>query len=244
MNSKTNILSTQIQHKLIEKLASANSDLLIEVETRKNTEVELQKALKTKDYLMREMHHRIKNNLQLLISMLRLMKGSISTNANGVVKDIIGRINSISSVHEVFYQKIENNSINLIEYLEKTFTKERTGAASATNLTIIGDEYMVKIEPCTYIGIVVNELITNSIKYAWKDLDIEDSEIIIEYKLKKDHLYIDYHDNGSGFNQKTVKPGLGTTLVELLVKEQLMGELEINSVNGNHVQLQIPIQSI
>ena len=78
MHSKTNILSTQIQHKLIEKLASANSDLLIEVKTRKNTEVELQKALKTKDYLMKEMHHRIKNNLQLLISMLRLMKGNLS----------------------------------------------------------------------------------------------------------------------------------------------------------------------
>ena len=215
-----------------------------DITSKKNTEDELNKALKAKDYLMKEMHHRIKNNLQLLISMLRLMKGGVSTNENGVVKDIIGRINSISSVHEIFYQKIENDSINLIEYLEKTFTKERTGVASATNFTIIGDEYMIKIEPCTYIGIVVNELITNSIKYAWKDSGIEDSEIKIEYKLSKSHLYFDYHDNGSGFNPKTVKSGLGTTLVELLVKEQLTGELEINSVNGNHVQLQIPIQSI
>ncbi|NRA12792.1 MAG: PAS domain S-box protein [Crocinitomicaceae bacterium] len=202
----------------------------------------LEKASETKDFLMKEMHHRIKNNLQLLVSMLRLMIAN-ENELRGKLEKIINRINSIATVHEVFYKHIEKGSIDLKTYLSTTFDKERFAGLEDTHLEISGESVSVSIEQCTYLGIVMNELITNSTKYAWLNEKSCSKKIIINYRNQQDQLLIDYYDNGQGFSSENVNKGFGSSIIEMLVEEQLGGNLKINSTSGMHATIEMPLIS-
>lgn len=212
----------------------------------KETNKELKKALAAKVHLMKEMHHRIKNKLQLLSSMLKLKAKNSSPELEDAINDIISQINSIASVHEMLYKKAEQKNINLIRYLKLTFNEAKLSFSHETKLDIIGDELFVKIESCTYLGIIIiiNELLTNSLKYAWKSDEMEGSEINIQYTIVDDLLILDYNDNGCGYAKLNSKEGLGTTLIDLLINHQLEGEYSIESENGFSIQMKIPTAQI
>jgi len=201
---------------------------------------ELKEALKIKDYLIKEMHHRIKNNLQFLSSMLSIKSRLGNENEAELIKEIINRINSISSLHEILYQKAEHKNINLKEYLDKTFNVSHFNLNS--NLKIKGNNLMTSIETCSYIGVIINELITNSNKYAWSNNPFSNKQIQISYKAQNDLLIIYYTDNGSGFTHKNIKPGLGTTLISKLISKQLNGTYKENNDNGYGIEINIPKQ--
>lgn len=216
---------------------------IIELKLKK-TNSELKKALKAKVHLMKEMHHRIKNNLQLLSSMLKLKAKNSNVELESAINDIINQINSIASVHEMLYKKAEQKSINLIRYLKLTFNESKVSVSKETELKIEANNFFIKIEGCTYLGIIINELITNSVKYAWDPEKLIGSKINIDYYTDGSFLYLNYRDNGKGFNKSDSTEGLGTTLIDLLVVHQLEGEYTINSKDGFSIAMKIPYSTL
>jgi len=200
----------------------------------------LSEALQMKDYLIKEMHHRIKNNLQFLSSMLSIKSRLSNDSETELIKDIINRINSISSLHEILYQKAAHKNINLNEYLDKTFNTSHFNLN--ITLSIYGENIHIPIETCTHIGVIINELITNSNKYAWNTNPFENKKVTISYQKENKHLVVNYSDNGSGFIESEIKPGLGRTLIAKLITRQLNGSYTEQFNNGYTIKIKIPEQ--
>lgn len=239
----THIFPIKNQNGKITEYWSIHNDItdkkIIELKLNK-TNRELKKALEAKVHLMKEMHHRIKNNLQLLSSMLKLKAKNSSPELEESINDIINQINSIASVHEMLYKKAEQKSINLIRYLKLTFNESKISISKETELNIEAENFFIRIEGCTYLGIIVNELLTNSFKYAWDENNLKGSKIDIAYKADGDFLHMTYRDNGKGFKKIDSTEGLGTTLIDLLIIHQLEGEYKIDSENGFFIEMKIP----
>ena len=100
--------------------------------------------------------------------MLKLKANNSNPELESAINDIINQINSIASVHEMLYNKAEQREINLIQYLKLTFNESKISISKETALNISAEGFYVKIEGCTYISIIINELLTNSFKHAWE----------------------------------------------------------------------------
>lgn len=239
----TYILPIKNDNEIIEywSISKDISEKVLIQEKLNETNEELIKAIDSKNQLIKEMHHRIKNNLQLLSSMLKMKANASNESEAQSINDIISRINSIASVHEMFYQNVDQRAINLLAYLEATFKNSNTNLDPKTILSITGTDCHITIENCTYIGIIINELITNSIKYAWNEETIIDSNISIHIEPTTSRIKITYKDNGIGCSQPPIKEGLGSSLIQLLIDTQLEGSYQINSNKGYKITLHIPI---
>ena len=192
---------------------------------------EQEQALILKSVAIKEMHHRVKNNLQTIASLLRLqMRRTSSEETKEVLGESMNRILSIASTHEVLSQSgvdevmlgavLSNIRSNTLRYFE---------GPRHIDISIEGDDFEVDSDIATSIAMVVNELLQNSFKYAFKDRN--DGGMVRVIVMHGD-LYskIRVADNGSGFNVDEVEKGsLGLSIVQMLVKDKLKGNLELES---------------
>ncbi len=195
----------------------------------KKSYIELQKAHQQKAFLLREIHHRVKNNLNIVSSILGLEK--FESNIDELQKLINQnklRIESIAMVHEVLYQSEDLEHINFKTYISKLskhilITESYSDAVDIT-LDIIPLE--LNIESMIQFGIIVNELMTNSIKYAFKN-----QKGMIDICLQKHEYYYKfiYQDNGIGIQEEN--EGFGQKLIKMSVK-QLKADLTIQHNEG------------
>ena len=195
----------------------------------KKSYLELQKAHQQKAFLLREIHHRVKNNLNIVSSILGLEK--FENNIDELQKLINQnklRIESIAMVHEVLYQSEDLEHINFKTYMSKLskhilITESYSDAVDIT-LDIIPLE--LNIESMIQFGIIVNELMTNSIKYAFKN-----QKGMIDICLQKHENYYTfiYQDNGIGMQEEN--EGFGQKLIKMSVK-QLKADLTIQHNEG------------
>lgn len=202
-----------------------------QIKTKLNRQLE--NAVKEREVLLREIHHRVKNNLQIVSSLLNLQSNNITEKtASDVLKDSQDRIKSLSILHEKLYKSKSLSEINfktyvneLIQNLDKSFdlSKKHINIFQNIEETNLNIDFLV---PC---GLIINELITNSIKYAFPEK--KEGEIIISGTFKNETYNLIIKDNGIGFpknfNPKTSKT-LGLRLVEGLVR-QLKGEIIFNN---------------
>ncbi len=197
-----------------------------------NTDVkEKEKELILKSVAIKEIHHRVKNNLQTIASLLNLQSRRID---NQVVKkafnESISRILSIAVTHELLAQKgIDDIDIKMIlSKLKDTTAVYGISPEKRIQIEVKGDSVIVNSDKATSIALVVNELLQNSVDHAFQDRDDGNIEILIQ----KGSLYssISVIDNGVGFNKESVKSGqLGQKIVEQIVKDKLAGHLTIES---------------
>ncbi len=206
----------------------------------------LQTLLNEKDMLLKEIHHRVKNNLQIVNSLLNLhMKSVPDSQLQSMLMNCQQRIRSISLVHEKLYLSSDLTTIDISEYI-KTLVDEilkNLKSTSRVNKTIEVDEINIDIDTAITIGLIINELIINSIKHAsneddtlhifltlyWKDANL------IELKVK---------DNGAGFNDNFDihnQEGLGFQLVTILI-DKLKGELNYGNDNGAKFIITFPLE--
>jgi len=189
----------------------------------------LEESNKQKDFLLKEIHHRVKNNLNIVASILGLEK--FESNIDEVHKLINQnklRIESIAMVHEILYESSDLENINFKTYVKKLTTHilntESHDENIKLNLNII--KLSLSIEDMMQFGIVINELMTNSIKYAFP----KKTGIISITLVQEEHCYkFTYQDNGIGL--QNTKQGFGSSLIEMSV-QQLDGELTIIHQNG------------
>ena len=207
--------------------------LNIDITDYKTTQQQLSHALEERETLLREIHHRVKNNLQLIISMLNLQKPNIDSEKLDVVVDIENRINSMALIHEQLYGSSTLNRIHMPTYFDQMVATiiesfQREGQSISVEVNSI--EVSLPIDTALPLGIIVNELVCNSMKYAFKE--IEQGEIRIELLRSADgaEYVLSVEDNGGGceINQTESAGGLGLTLVRQLTA-QIGGSVSFGS---------------
>ncbi|MCI4624507.1 MAG: PAS domain S-box protein [Candidatus Magnetoovum sp. WYHC-5] len=205
----------------------------------KDAEEQIKKSLKEKEMFLREIHHRIKNNLQIIISLLNLQSLYISdTKTLEVFQESKNRIKAISLIHERLYQSQDVSKISTKDYVIKlvsSITRSYGLDNRKIKLTFNVEDFLLGIDTAIPCGLIINELISNAMKYAFsKDME---GEIIISFKEKESESYeLIVEDNGiglpPGFNFKTTKNALGLQLVNDLVESQLEGDIKLESTAG------------
>jgi len=211
----------------------------------KNEEIKLQrdaiiKKEKEKDLLLKEVHHRVKNNFQIVSSLLELQtKGIEDEKALELANDGKNRVKSMALIHQKLYQN-EDGLINFDEYI-KLLVKELSamyGSNKQINTSVNSENMMFDVDTAIPLGLIINELITNAYKYAFNNNSEKSLNISID-KRKDDFYKLVVSDNGPGLdssiNLKKVK-SLGLRLVTRLVK-QLQGSINQSNVNGANFEV-------
>lgn len=198
------------------------------------TNRELTKTLEEKNLLLKEIHHRVKNNLQLVSSLLSLQANANNNdNFSNAIKSSQDRIKTMAIVHEKLYQSKSLSNININSYLKELITaksKETLDKSITINLDIPDIEF--KLDKLIPIGLLINEMITNSIKHAFDSTSNNKIEIRFEAQVHN-MCTLKYMDNGSGFKEgyKSINQNsIGMDLIDSFTA-QLDGNLEIVSTN-------------
>ena len=197
----------------------------------------LTNALSEKDVLLKELNHRVKNNMQTIISLIRLQSYEIEDmKLQGYLKTIQNRISAMSHLHELLYKQDNLHKIKTAFYF-RIIVDELQESYEKDTLMKLDISIDLDTEEAIYCGLIVNELVTNSIKYAFKD-DNEDGHIIIRLYTEGDMNYLEVKDNGKGYDKTKSSNSLGLTLVETLAVQQLGGKYKIDTLNGTRTIIQ------
>jgi len=227
----------RVRPSLIKTKNSVIGILLImeDITELKNVENSLKNSLEEKEVLLREIHHRVKNNLQIISSLLSLQRLQVEDQQTAdILWECQGRVRAMAMIHENIYQSHDIGSINFRKYVEMLlydiFNLYRVNKKSVKLDTLIGSVEM-GIETAMPCGLVINELATNSIKHAFPQ---GNGKIRIELKTDDDLHILIFEDDGIGLPEnldplKSKK--LGLMVVNTLVN-QLNGEMKIDRTNG------------
>ena len=216
----------------------------------KNSEIEtknklIQAALLEKESLLKEIHHRVKNNLQVISSILNMQSRSMATpEMLSVIQEGQSRVKAMALIHQKLYQTEKLSEIDFQEYAEElTEHVSSIFQAPGTNgivRRITSSDIKLDIDLAIPLGLILNELISNAYKYAFEGKT--DGEIVVELrKIGEDQLQLEVGDNGKGlpadFNLEKAK-SLGLKLVNILTR-QLNGQLSVHSRGGAHFSILI-----
>ena len=234
-------LTTDIteQKKAERYLRNAHDNLEVKVQERTS---ELLATLQEKELLLREIHHRVKNNLQIISSLLNLQIPHIKDEqAIEFFKESQNRVKSISMVHEKLYQSKNLDKIdfgdyisNIVTNLFQTYDINQSIIEYNSNL----DNIKLNIETSIPCGLIITELVTNSIKHAFSNG--ETGKIWVDLHPENEKFILTIKDNGIGFPENVDfkdNGSLGLQLVDLLV-DQLDGAIELNQKKGTEFKIE------
>ena len=208
----------------------------------KKSEGEIKKALKEKNILLKEIHHRVKNNLQIVSSLLGLQERYVENDSRtlDVLKESKNRIYSMAMVHEMLYQSPDIGYINFSHYIEK-LTTNLYYAYQKPNTpmpTIDAENICLNIDTSIPLGLIISELVSNSLKYAFPDE--ETGEISVKLHRNDGEYELIIMDTGVGFPEDLDyqnTSSLGLKLVNSLVK-QIDGTMELDGNKGTKFIIQ------
>lgn len=236
---------TQLMDRLPATLTSLFHHL--EVQARlQAAEEEIKKRLIEKELLLREIHHRVKNNLTVISSLLNLQAAAITSPeaAMKAFEKSRDRVLAMALVHEKLYESADFTGITLQGYLEN-LTSQLIQAYAPDGQTIIkitADDILFDIEQAIPIGLILNELVSNALLYAFPQKQVGHINIQLR-RLNQDQAELTVSDDGIGLPEGCIdNDGLGLTLVKLLV-DQLGGTLAADSAGGACFRLVFPVQS-
>lgn len=231
--------SEDLDHKVLERtsnLDDVNMKLMTEIDVRLNAERQLTKTVGEKDVMLREVHHRVKNNLQIIISLLNLQSRYISDATTlSAFKESQNRVRAMALVHEKLYQSTDVATIDLdnyIRFLGNNLIQFFGIQGRGIKLTMDIHDIFLAIDTAIPFGLMINELISNSLKYAFPGGRKGEISIAIH---RQDHtLTILYKDNGIGipedFDWRNAR-SMGLRLITALV-DQLDGSIELDRTAG------------
>jgi len=212
--------------------------LLQKYKTQKN---QLAKTLGEKDILLREIHHRVKNNLQLISSLLTLQGRSIDDEvAIKAINEGKSRVRSMALIHQDLYHKKNLTEISVKTYMDKLiqelFDTYRIDKGRIELQTYIED-IDLDVDTVIPLGLIINELITNCLKYAFPDNN--SGLLMINLQETRDSLVLQIKDDGVGYNPDKIRENsFGSTLVDALT-EQLDGVMKVNHESGTSITIEI-----
>ncbi|MBI4682150.1 MAG: hypothetical protein HY757_03505 [Nitrospirae bacterium] len=226
-----------------DSLQSLNEELQLEIGERRQAQEQLNSSLREKEVLLKEIYHRTKNNMQVITSLLNLQSNQIDDPRYVALFDESrNRINSMSLVHEKLYRSKNLSNIDFKDYITSLasglLTFYGTGAGNIS-LTVTAVDIILGIDTAIPCGLIINELLSNSLKYAFPEG--RNGSIFIDLKKvtadnKWDNEYeLTISDDGIGLpgdiDIKNTK-SLGLQLVTNLTMHQLRGSIELRRDNG------------
>lgn len=216
--------------------------ILTDITQMKLVEEKLKVIIEEKNILLKEVHHRVKNNLQVIISLLKLKTFSLKDKeVTDVFNSFVERLTSMKLVHEQLYQSENIKFINFKKYLKElikhieTLYHNNIEGNVIINTNIQNEE--VNLDTLIPLGLVINEILTNSFKYAFPD---KTGVISISFFKKENNEFnLIVSDDGIGFDNKIVNEcnTLGLKLINALVS-QIDGELLMSTDNGTKFEIQ------
>jgi PAS domain S-box-containing protein len=223
---------------------SRGGGLLKDISERKEAEAAVLASLAEKEVLLKEIHHRVKNNLQVIASMLNLQRAMIpDPQARGILNASQNRIRSMALIHETLYRSPDLAHLDfstyihgLVRALRDTFAHESERVAFTFNINALLD-----IDTAVPCGLIVNELLTNALKYAFPDGQRGEVNITVT-RVPEGGYELSVRDSGIGmpehFNLSSSST-LGLRLVNSLAT-QLGGALEVQSIGGAQFTIRFP----
>ncbi len=210
---------------------------LQEMVKRRKAEQQIKASLLEKEAMLKEIHHRVKNNLQIISSLLSLQSRAIDDqHILDLFRDSQNRIRLMALIHEKLYQSTDLGKINLKDYIQvlvNYLLRSYSVGASNVDLSIRVDNIFVAIDTAVPCGLIINELVSNSLKYAFPDQD--DACIEIQANATTANKFsIHYRDNGIGLPPDfdiEASETLGLQIISSLT-EQLEGSLTVAGTKG------------
>jgi PAS domain S-box-containing protein len=209
----------------------------VDITEERELQNQLQKAIAERDFFLKEVHHRVKNNLQLLLSIARLKT------KNGLIEthEIEDSISSIARAYEAIYQAEQVQSISIENYLQQIIKPIISGRNIDFNIKAV--EVNKGIDFLIPIGLIITELVNNSLKHAFEDLN--GNSICLEIETENNNLKIKYCDNGKGFGadflaQIDTCDSFGISIMQGLI-DQLSGQIRYFDEDGASVEIIIDL---
>jgi two-component sensor histidine kinase len=220
------------------------SELTQLLQNSKNDQVLIQSSLQEKEVLLAEIQHRVKNNLSVIIGLFNLqISNSPNEQTRQAINEARNRVLSIAMVHERLYKKENLSRINLKPYISELAKEVVKSHPLHHRIEIVDelDELDADITKAVPIGLVVNEVITNSLKHAFSP-DANKPSIRIKLTAHFGLIAVKIEDNGKGFppNLERNDLSLGLSLIESLA-QQIDGSIHMSNNNGAVVKLTFPI---
>lgn len=189
-----------------------------------------------------EMQHRINNNLMLLSGVMKMQSSGVgNADSMALLKQTEARLNAMAIVHQKLYVKKNQRKINLKEYLSELCQYLQHSFTSVQNLQfkVVVEDLHVDVDLVVYIGLIVNELVTNAIKYAFN----KNANPLISVTVKPltdKSVFLEVRDNGVGLNEENTAKSFGTRLIQTLTKQLKAEKVNFNQ-NGAVFQFSIPL---
>lgn len=219
---------------------------VIDITERKYQEEQLKAALKEKDLLFSEIHHRVKNNLQIIDSLLGMQSDmSLNDATISILKEGQNRVRSMSLIHQVLYESFDFSHVDfasVIHNLVSNLSASYALNSSRIQININSEQALLPIDISIPLGLILNELCTNAMKYAFDENHSGSIDITLRH-LEVNKLQVIVSDDGIGIPEKLDienATSLGLQLVQLL-SEQISAELVIQRKNPTSFSLIIPL---
>lgn len=214
------------------------------IDDRKNAERLIKSSLEEKEVLLKEIHHRVKNNMQIISSLLSLQSRYINDkDVTEIFKESQNRVRSMAMIHENLYRTSNLARINLYDYIQNLVSGLYSSYGVNPHLipcTVDVEEISLDVDKSISCGLIINELISNSLKYAFPQS--EGKINLILRRFDEINLEMIVTDNGVGFpenlNFKKTE-SLGLQLVNTLVN-QLEGDITLEKINGTKFTIKFP----
>jgi PAS domain S-box-containing protein len=223
--------------------------IINDVTERELARQRLETSNREKDILLREVHHRVNNNMQIISSLLHLSSRDAADGIDtGVMGGVCRRINSMALIHEQFYESEDISSIEFSKSLRGIVDGIREAYPATAKRVVVAyetEEALLNIEEAIPAGLIVAELVANAFDHAFSDGSREGSLRIRQRAVDPGMLEIEVRDDGTDLLQgfRPLKSGtLGMILIESLSK-QLRGEVVFSRVSGTAATLRFPLRS-
>lgn len=218
-----------------------------DITQRKHDVQKLTQALDEKDTYAREIHHRVKNNMNIMSGLLYLQAEKVKDRpqVHNLFQESISRIKTLSIIHEQLYHHDNYTSIDLKEYFKSLVNNVKSmfrGKTQDVRITQKVSTALLDVDKAIACGLIVNEVLSNCLKYAFANTVSTDPCININAYSHKESMHIAITDNGIGLPAEfdiEKSTTLGFQLISNL-SQQLNGKLQINSRNGTQVHLEFP----
>lgn len=223
-----------------------------DITERKRAEEQIEASLHEKEVLLKEVHHRVKNNLQIVSSLFNLQSNLVDDPAVlEILQDSQNRVRSMALVHELLYRSENLASVSLLEYVRELTShllrslRTQQQPAFGVNLKIHGDPILLNVNDLVPAGLIINELVTNALKYAFPNGRTGQIEIVASAGPESG-WQLTVSDDGIGFPSDVDfhnTTSLGLQLVNVLVS-QLDGQVSVVGSGGTRVIMNFPTQAL
>jgi PAS domain S-box-containing protein len=220
------------------------SKVLRDITDQKAVEQKIRQSLREKEILLREIHHRVKNNLQVISSLLNLQVERVgSASARSALTESQDRIRSMALVHQMLYRSKDLAHIHFVDYLRtvvdslvRTYRDEtRTVVTEVT-----GPEIQLDIDRAISCGLIVTELVTNALRHAFPKR--RSGHVVVAVSVRESHIVLEVKDDGVGMPdhaQLDAMPTFGLQITRALT-QQLEGKIDITNGTGTTVRIVFP----